>query len=104
MYKEKVVLESCLWRPAGESYALCSLVSVFTAESNLGAAAYEQALTATLDASSHSFVIILAVSSQVVLLQPAHSWANAAVLLGGRVRRRVAFETMVGYVSARVIG
>ena len=32
--------------------------------------------------------------SQVGLLQTAHSWANAGVLLGARVRRRVAFETI----------
>ena len=34
-------------------------------------------------------------SSQVVLLQTAHSWANAGVLLGARMHReRVAFETI----------
>ena len=32
--------------------------------------------------------------SQVGLLQTAHSWANAGVLLGARVRWRVAFETI----------
>ena len=32
--------------------------------------------------------------SQVGLLQTAHSWANAGVLLGAHVRRRVAFETI----------
>ena len=32
--------------------------------------------------------------SQVVLLQTAHSWANAGVLLGARIRRRIAFETI----------
>ena len=33
--------------------------------------------------------------SQVVLLQTAHSWANAGVLLGARMHReRVAFETI----------
>ena len=32
--------------------------------------------------------------SQVVLLQTAHSWANAGVFMGGRMHReRVAFET-----------
>ena len=31
---------------------------------------------------------------QVGLLQTAHSWANAGVLLGARERRRVAFETI----------
>ena len=35
--------------------------------------------------------------SQVVLLQTAHSWANAGVLLGARMHReRVAFETIKG--------
>ena len=34
--------------------------------------------------------------SQVVLLQTAHSWANAGVLLGARMHReRVAFETII---------
>ena len=33
-------------------------------------------------------------SSQVGLHQTAHYWANAGVLLGARVRRRVAFETI----------
>ena len=33
-----------------------------------------------------------ALKSQVGLLQTGHSWANAGVLLGGRVRRRVAFD------------
>ena len=33
--------------------------------------------------------------SQVVLLQTAHSWASAGVLLGARMHReRVAFETI----------
>ena len=33
--------------------------------------------------------------SQVVLLQTAHAWANAGVLLGARMHReRVAFETI----------
>ena len=32
--------------------------------------------------------------SQVGLLRTAHSWANAGVLLGALVRRRVAFETI----------
>ncbi len=31
---------------------------------------------------------------QVGLLQTAHSWANAGVLFGARVGRRVAFETI----------
>ena len=36
-----------------------------------------------------------ALKSQVVLLQTAHSWANAGVLLGARMHReRVAFETI----------
>ncbi len=33
-------------------------------------------------------------NSQVGLLQTAHSWVNAGVLLGARVRRKVAFETI----------
>ena len=32
--------------------------------------------------------------SQVGLLQTAHYWANAGVLLGAHVRRRVAFEKL----------
>ena len=37
----------------------------------------------------------LSLKSQVVLLQTAHSWANAGVLLGARMHReRVAFETI----------
>ena len=34
------------------------------------------------------------IKSQVCLLQTDHSWANAGVLLGGRVRRGTAFETI----------
>ena len=34
------------------------------------------------------------VSSRVGLLQTAHSWANAGVLLGARVHLRVAFESI----------
>ena len=33
--------------------------------------------------------------SQVGLFQTAHSWANARVLLGARVRRRVALMKLV---------
>ena len=40
--------------------------------------------------------------SQVGLLQTAHSWANAGVLLGPRVRRRVAFET-IKLIDAKVL-
>ena len=36
----------------------------------------------------------ISLKSQVGLLQTAHSWANAGVLLGAHVRRRVAFETI----------
>ena len=37
----------------------------------------------------------VSLKSQVVLLQTAHSWANAGVLLGARMHReRVAFETI----------
>ena len=32
--------------------------------------------------------------SRVGLRQTAHSWANTGVLLGARVRRRVAFEAI----------
>ncbi len=32
--------------------------------------------------------------SQVSLLQTAHSWANAGVLLGGRMRLGIAFATI----------
>ncbi len=35
--------------------------------------------------------------TRVGLLQTAHSWADAGVLLGGRVRRRIAFETIINY-------
>ena len=34
------------------------------------------------------------IKSKVGLLQTAHSWANAGVLFGARVGRRVAFETI----------
>ena len=38
---------------------------------------------------------VSSLKSQVVLLQTAHSWANAGVLLGARMHReRVAFETI----------
>ena len=33
-------------------------------------------------------------TSQVGVLQTAHSWANAGVVLGARLRLRVAFETI----------
>ena len=39
-------------------------------------------------------IIINVLKSQVGLLQTAHSWANAGVLLGGRMRRRIAFATI----------
>ena len=32
--------------------------------------------------------------SQVGLLQTAHSWANAGILLGGRIGRGIAFATI----------
>ena len=39
--------------------------------------------------------IVQSLKSQVVLLQTAHSWANAGVLLGARMHReRVAFEAI----------
>ncbi len=40
------------------------------------------------------WLCLSSLKSQVGLLQTAHSWANAGVLLGARVRRRVAFETI----------
>ena len=39
-------------------------------------------------------VILISSMSQVGLLQTANSSANAGVLLGARVRRREAFETI----------
>ena len=40
-------------------------------------------------------ICLVNLKSQVVLLQTAHSWANAGVLLGARMHReRVAFETI----------
>ena len=38
-------------------------------------------------------VNVTCIKSKVGLLQTAHSWANAGVLFGVRVGRRVAFET-----------
>ena len=44
---------------------------------------------------AHHWRTTLDLKSQVVLLQTAHSWANAGVLLGARMHReRVAFETI----------
>ena len=40
--------------------------------------------------------------SKVGLLQTAHSWANAGVLFGARVDRRVAFET-IKLIHAKVL-
>ena len=49
-------------------------------------------LRAVLD---NKTVFFYSLKSQVVLLQTAHSWANAGVLLGARMHReRVAFETI----------
>ena len=39
-------------------------------------------------------VNVACLKSQVGLLQTVHSWANAGVLLGARMGRRVAFETI----------
>ena len=47
-----------------------------------------------MDWICHDLFSRLALRSQVGLLQTAHSWANAGVLLVARVRRRVAFETI----------
>ena len=46
------------------------------------------------DASIALFIPHFLRWSQVGLLITGHSWANAGVLLGARVRRRVAFETI----------
>ena len=47
-------------------------------------------------------VNVTCLKSQVGLLQTAHSWANGGVLLGARVRRRVAFET-IKLIDAKVL-
>ncbi len=47
-------------------------------------------------------VNITCLKSQVGLLQTAHSWANAGVLLGARMHRRVAFET-IKLIDAKVL-
>ena len=39
-------------------------------------------------------VNVMCIKSKVGLLQTAHSWANAGVLFGARVGRRLAFETI----------
>ena len=42
--------------------------------------------------------------SQVVLLQTAHYWANAGVLLGARMHReRVAFETINSVTNHHIV-
>ena len=47
------------------------------------------------DSQSVTLSLAQPLKSQVVLLQTAHSWANAGVLLGARMHReRVAFETI----------
>ena len=40
-------------------------------------------------------VNVTCIKSKVGLVQTAHSWANAGVLFGARVGRRVAFETII---------
>ena len=35
----------------------------------------------------HSLAVVSSIKSQVVLLQTAHDWANAGVLLGARMHR-----------------
>ena len=51
--------------------------------------------SAQTESESETQTQSLSLKSQVVLLQTAHSWANAGVLLGARVHReRVAFETI----------
>ena len=45
---------------------------------------------------------VTCIKSKVGLLQTAHSWANAGVLFGARVGRRVAFET-INIIHANVL-
>ena len=47
-------------------------------------------------------VNVTCIKSKVGLLQTAHSWANAGVLFGARVGRRVAFET-IKLIHAKVL-
>ena len=47
-------------------------------------------------------VNVTCLKSRVGLRQTAHYWANAGVLLGARVRRRVAFET-IKLIDAKVL-
>ena len=47
-------------------------------------------------------VNITCIKSKVGLLQTAHYWANAGVLFGARVGRRVAFET-IKLIHAKVL-
>ena len=46
-------------------------------------------------------VNVTCLKSRVGLRQTAHSWANAGIVLGARVRRRVAFET-IKLIDAKV--
>ena len=47
-------------------------------------------------------VNVTCLKSKVGLLQTAHSWANTGVLLGARVRQRVAFKT-IKLIYAKVL-
>ena len=47
-------------------------------------------------------VNVTCIKSKVGLLQTAHYWANAGVLFGARVGRRVAFET-IKLIHAKVL-
>ena len=47
-------------------------------------------------------VNVTCIKSKVGLLQTAHSWANAGVLFGARVGRRVAFE-IIKLIHAKVL-
>ena len=48
------------------------------------------------------YVNVTCIKSKVGLLQTAHSWANAGILFGARVGRRVAFET-IKLIHAKVL-
>ena len=69
----------------------------------------------SFDANSGATPRFLYLKSQVVLLQTAHSWANAGVLLGGRMHRergsyrdevserKVKFNELVNHVQYDVV-
>ena len=49
-----------------------------------------------------AYALSTCIKYKVGLLQTAHSWANAGVLFGARVGRRVAFET-IKLIHAKVL-